>query len=136
GFTHGLVRELTSLVALILGVYATFSFSNIVAEWINIPNIPKEAYFAITFTGVLIGVFFLGRLVEKVVKLMIPALLNNLLGCLFGIAKVWVVCSVIIFFIQNVDSKNVILTEQMVESSFTYIYVEPVVPLIKGWFKF
>ena len=132
GFRHGLIRELASLAALILGVYAASAFSNIVEKWINHPNIPKEIYFAITFLAVLVAVFFLGRLVEKIIKLMIPEFVNNLLGGLFGIAKVAVIFSVVFYFMNSVDSKEVILTKQVKEKSFTYKYIEPVAPYLKG----
>ena len=135
GFTHGLIRELAGLAALVLGIYAAFVFSDMVEKWINYPNIPKELYFAITFIVVLIAVFLLGRLMEKIIKLVIPEFVNNLLGALFGVAKVMVVFSVIFFFIHSVDSKQVILKEQTVEKSFTYKYVEPIAPYLKGWYE-
>ena len=134
GFTHGLIRELAGLAALILGIYAAFMFTDMVEKWLNIPTIPKEVYFAITFLGVLIAVFLLGRLVEKIIKLVIPEFVNNLLGALFGVAKVLVIFSVIIFFIHSIDTKHVILTEKTTEKSFTYKYVEPIAPYIKRWY--
>ena len=134
GFTHGLIRELASLAALIAGVYAAFIFTDWVEKWINNPNIPKEVYFAITFLAVLVAVYFLGRLVEKIIKLMIPEFVNNLLGGLFGIAKVAVIFSVIFYFINTVDSKEVILTQQTQEKSFTYKYIEPIAPKLKEWY--
>jgi len=134
GFTHGLIRELAGLAALIFGIYAAFMFTDMVEKWINYPNISKELYFAITFIVVLIAVFLLGRLMEKIIKLVIPEFVNNLLGALFGVAKVMVVFSVIFFFIHSVDSKQVILKEQTVEKSFTYKYVEPIAPKLKTWY--
>ena len=135
GFTHGLIRELVSLTALIFGIYAAFAFTDLVARWICNPAIPKEVYFAITFLAVLIVVFILGKLMEKVIKLVIPEFVNNLLGGLFGIAKVLVIFSAIFYFIHSVDSKDAILTKQAVEKSFTYKYIEPIVPKIKAWYN-
>ena len=135
GFTHGLIRELISLAALILGVYLAFMFTDLVAKWINHPNIPEEAYFAITFLIVLIVVYILGRLVEKIIKLMIPEFVNNLLGGLFGAAKVLVFFSAVFYFINSVDSKQIILTKHAKEKSFTYKYVEPVVPKMKEYYE-
>jgi len=134
GFTHGLIRELVTLAALILGIYAAFAFSDLVETWINNPNIPQEAYFAITFILVLIAVYLLGRMVEKIIKLMIPEFVNNLLGALFGAAKVLVIFSTLFYFIQSIDSKNVILKKEVTEKSFTYKYIEPVAPKLKEWY--
>jgi len=130
GFTHGLIRELAGLAALILGVYAAFMCSDWVANWINRPEFPKEVYFAITFLGVLVLVYLLGRLAEKLIKLVIPEFVNNLLGALFGVGKVAVFFSVIILFIHSVDSKQVILKPKTTENSFTYKYVEPIAPYL------
>jgi membrane protein required for colicin V production len=132
GFTHGLIRELAGLAALILGIYAAFMFSDWVAKWINTPSIPKEVYFAITFLIVLMAVFLLGRVTEKIIKLVIPEFVNNLLGGLFGIAKVMVIFSVLFYFINSVDSKHVILSQKTTEKSFTYKYIEPIVPKLKN----
>ncbi|MCL2289500.1 MAG: CvpA family protein [Bacteroidetes bacterium] len=135
GFTHGLIRELVSLAALILGIYAAFLFTDLVEKWICNPAIPKEVYFAITFLGVLIAVFILGKFVERIIKIVIPEFVNHLLGGLFGAAKVLVIFSAIIYFIHSVDSKDAILTKQTVEKSFIYKYVEPIVPKIKAWYE-
>jgi membrane protein required for colicin V production len=135
GFTHGLIRELAGLAALILGVYAAFAFSDWVEKWINHPSIPKELYFAITFLGVLVAVYFLGRLTEKIIKLVIPEFINNLFGAFFGVAKVALFFSVVFFFIQSIDSKQVILSKNATEKSFTYKYIEPIAPKVKGWYE-
>jgi membrane protein required for colicin V production len=134
GFSHGLIRELFSLAALILGIYAAFVFTDMVEKWLNNPAIPKEVYFAITFLIVLIAVFLTGKLVEKIIKLVIPDFINNLLGGVFGVAKVIVIFSAVFYFIHNIDSKHVILSEKTVEKSFTYKYIEPIVPVLKKWY--
>jgi membrane protein required for colicin V production len=135
GFTHGLIRELVSLIALVAGLYAAFVFTDLVEKWISNPAIPKEVYFAITFLVVLIAVFLLGKLVEKIVKLVVPDFLNYLLGGLFGITKVLVIFSAVFYFTHSIDAKHVILTKQTEENSFTYKYIEPIVPTLKAWYE-
>ncbi|MDR2970549.1 MAG: CvpA family protein [Bacteroidales bacterium] len=135
GFTHGLIREFVTLAALILGIYSAFIFTDMIEKWINIPDFPKEAYFAVTFLLVLIVVFLLGRLVEKIIKIILPEIVNNILGALFGAAKVIVFFSAAIYFLNSVDSKHVIITEKNKEKSFSYKYVEPVVPTLKEWYE-
>ncbi|MDR0206781.1 MAG: CvpA family protein [Bacteroidales bacterium] len=130
GFRHGLIRELAGLAALILGVYAAFMCSDWLANCINRPEFPKEIYFATTFLAVLVLVYLLGRLAEKIIKLAIPEFVNNLLGAMFGVGKVAVFFSVLILFIHSVDSKQVILKPKTIENSFTYKYVEPIAPYL------
>lgn len=131
GFTHGLIRELFSILALALGIYFSFYFSHIVAGWIGSEKIPDEVYFAITFLLVLIIVFFIGKFFENIIKLIIPEFINNVLGAIFGILKVALVISALIFFIETIDSKEVIFKPEAKEKSFTYKYVQPIVPKIQ-----
>ncbi len=134
GFSSGLVRELASIIALIAGLYASFKFSDWVAVWINNDKIPHELYFAITFFMVLVLVFIAGRFVEKIVKLVIPEILNNLAGALFGAAKIFVIFSALFFFINSIDTKQVLLTPKGKQESILYKYVEPVVPKLKTYY--
>lgn len=134
GFNNGLVRELASIIALVAGLYASFKFSDWVAIWINNDKIPHEIYFAITFFAVLVLVFMAGRLVEKVVKLMIPEFVNNLAGALFGASKVLVIFSAVLFFINSIDTKEVLITPKTKQESFLYKYIEPVVPKLKSFY--
>ena len=134
GFSSGLVRELASIIALVAGLYASFKFTDWVAVWINNDKIPHELYFAITFFMVLVLVFIAGRFVEKVVKLVIPEILNNLAGALFGAAKIFVIFSALFFFINSIDTKGVLLTQKSKQESILYKYVEPVVPKLKTYY--
>lgn len=134
GFSNGLIRELASIVALIAGLYASFKFSDWVEVWIHNDKIPHEVYFAITFFAVLVLVFLAGRFVEKVIKLMIPEIVNNLAGALFGAVKVMVIFSAFLFLINSIDSKEVIITPKTKETSILYKYTEPLVPKIKAFY--
>jgi membrane protein required for colicin V production len=134
GFNNGLVRELASIIALVAGIYASFKFSDWVEKWINNDKIPHEIYFAITFFAVLVLVFMAGRFVEKIVKLVIPEFVNNIAGALFGAAKVLVVFSALLFFINSIDSKEVLITPKTKQDSFLYKYVEPAVPKLKSFY--
>ena len=88
GFKNGLVKEIFSLIALILGIYITYSFSDYVA--MKLPNLPAIGIiaFIITFVSVVIAIHFVGILFEKIVKIMVPNFVNRLAGICFGVIKV------------------------------------------------
>jgi len=102
GFKNGLIKELASILALVLGVWVTLKFSDFVAAKLN--NVPAmhAIAFVLTFMAVLVGVHFAGLFVEKIVKLVIPSFMNNFCGLAFGIVKTMVVVSVVIYFINVV----------------------------------
>lgn len=135
GFKNGLINEVASILALILGVWITIRFSDFVAAKLgDIPAV-KAVAFVLTFLAVLIGVHFAGKMLEKIIKLVIPAFLNNLFGLLFGIAKTMIVISVIFYFINTVDFKQIILKPETKQHSMLYKYTEPIVPMIVGKFE-
>ncbi|MEG1555114.1 MAG: CvpA family protein [Bacteroidales bacterium] len=134
GLKNGLVCELASLSALVLGVWATFKFSDLVASHLGDDKIFKVVAFILIFVTVLVGVHFAGKLVEKVIKLIVPGIVNHLFGLLFGIGKVVLIFSVLFFLINTVDNKQIILKKETKEKSFFYPYVEPAAPWIKGYY--
>lgn len=135
GLKNGLVYELASVVALILGVWATVRFSDVLAAKLGDSQTYKVIAFVLIFVAVLVAVHFAGQLVEKVVKLLIPSVVNNIIGLLFGIFKVMIVLSVIFMFVAKVDKKEVILKPETKEKSFSYKYIEPVAPFLSDWCK-
>lgn len=128
GLKNGLIRELASMVALVLGVWVTFHFSDFVAARLGDTMAVKAVAFVLTFFGVLVAVHFAGILVEKVIKLVIPAWVNHFAGLLFGVAKTIVVISVILYFINSIDFKEMLIKADVKEQSLLYEYIAPVAP--------
>jgi len=133
GFKKGFVIELASLVALILGIYAAIYFSSY-AEYflvnsLNMDNdyIPVTS-FVITFIVVVIVVYALGRILEKLIKMVALGFLNKLAGGAFGILKAAVFIS-IFFLILNHYNINFISAEKK-DNSLIYSPVEEIAPFI------
>jgi len=133
GFKKGFVIELASLVALILGIYAAIYFSSY-AEYflvnsLNMDNdyIPVTS-FVITFIVVVIVVYALGRILEKLINMVALGFLNKLAGGAFGILKAAVFIS-IFFLILNHYNINFISAEKK-DNSLIYSPVEEIAPFI------
>lgn len=131
GFKNGLIRELVSVAALILGVWVTVKFSDVVASWFGDSRMIKIMAFILTFILVLVLVRLVGMLVESVVKIVLPGFINHLFGMLFGIGKVAIIVSVLFYVIRLADPKEVILKKEVKEESFLYSYVTPLFPKCK-----
>lgn len=140
GFTKGLVVEISTLVALILGVYAALHFSDLTAdllrenlhlrgEYLNITS------FVVTFLLVVIVVNLIGRLVTKLMEMVALSFLNRSLGGLLGIAKAVVFLSFALFFVHQFDKNNVLVSQNLKDNSMLYPYVQPVAPQLIDWFS-
>ena len=82
GYKKGIIIEVATLLALVLGIYAALFFSDYTANLLTGSfNISKEYLniiaFIVTFIGVLILVLLLGKLLEKVVNLLLLGFINK-----------------------------------------------------------
>lgn len=130
GFEKGLIIELATLFALLLGIFVSLYFSDVTAEFLRESFGMKTKYlslisFIVTFVLVVIAVNLIGKLIEKLVNVAALGFINKAFGGLFGVLKAVIFLSFIIFFIEKVDKKKVILTEEFTSNSLFYPYIKP-----------
>lgn len=128
GFKHGFVIELFTLLAILVGIYVGIHFSDFVAAWLketfswDSPYLPVIA-FTITFLGVGAMIYFGGKLVEKMVKVVHLSPVNKAFGIVFAVLKMLYILSVLLVLIESYDEKGDFFPEKTKESSLLY---EPV----------
>lgn len=135
GFRKGLIKELASLAALVLGIYLAVMFSDMVAGWmIKYVDISHRWIFIIafilTFVAVVLLVSLLGRALDKIASLAMLGLINRFLGLLFGILKGAFIMSVFILLFNMIDNKEHILKAEVKNMSLLYRPVEAVAPFV------
>ena len=129
GFKKGLILELAMLVGLIIGLYAGLHFSKMAAgliqdtfhvqgEWLPI------ASFILVFILVLLGVYILGKLMEKTAEVMMLGLLNKLGGAIFSVIKMALILSFILFMLNGLAPGGSIFSKEQRQKSFLYKPVE------------
>jgi membrane protein required for colicin V production len=131
GFKHGLIIEVFTLLALVVGLYAGIHFSDYIAKilkttfgW-NSSYVPVVS-FTITFLAVGAMVYFAGKAIEKVVKLTGLTPVNKGFGVLFSILKMIYYISVIIVLIESYDEKSNFFPTETKEQSILYKPVKKV----------
>jgi len=133
GLRNGLIIELASLAALILGIYVALHFSFYAEEYLRENFEVADKYlniisFAITFLIVAVLVYLVGKIIHKLVSIVALGFLNRLAGGIFGFLKAALVLSVILYFLNGFDSG--ILKTDVKEKSFLYSPIESIVPII------
>lgn len=123
GFSNGLVKEVFSLLALTLGIFLSYKLSYLAARHIHAEGAELIA-FAICFIAVVILTIMVGRGVGKVVKIAVPDFVNKICGVVFGVVKVLFICSIALYFLKSIDTKEVILKSKTTQKSLLYPYVE------------
>ncbi len=135
GFTKGLIIEAASLVAFGLGVWGGVHFSDFVAQQINdlfhwkSPYLPVVS-FGITFLCIIILVYFVAKLVQKLVKGMALGGINKVGGAVFGAMKFAMVLSVIIFVMDAIEKSYPLISLKTKEGSVLYKPIGKIAPTL------
>tara|TARA_B100000780_G_scaffold234195_1_gene174525 strand:- start:384 stop:929 length:546 start_codon:yes stop_codon:yes gene_type:complete len=111
GFSNGIVKEVTSLFALLIGVYVAVNFSEFLEpKFIDILHAYQEFVpvlaFGVLFLVSVLCVKALGFFVDRLTKALALGLFSRLFGGVFGFLKVVVVFSFLVFFITDYNLVN------------------------------
>lgn len=125
GFKYGLIIEIFTLMALVMGIYAGIHFSDYAStflkeslEW-NSEYLPVVA-FTITFLAVGAMVYFGGKAIERVVRFTGLSPINKTFGIIFSVIKMGYFMSVLIVLLESYDEKNDFIPEETKKESLLY----------------
>lgn len=135
GITKGLIIEAASLIALGLAVWGGIKFTDFLTVYIraefdwNTKYLPVIS-FAIIFLGILITVYAIAKLLERVVKAASLGFLNKLAGGVFGVLKFGLILSILIFVINAVEKSVQVIPKETKEQSLLYAPVGRIAPVV------
>ncbi len=123
GYKKGLIIEVVSLAALGLGIWGGIYFSdyavNLIVEKVDDKYIPITA-FMLTFLAIVLVVYFLGKLLEKIIDIVQLKFINKLAGACFGLLKFGLIISVLLFITDRYNQRFNFLPENFSENSLIY----------------
>lgn len=126
GVTKGLILSASTLIGLILGIYCGVKFShyaaNLLFEKFEI-DIPILA-FAVTFIVIMLGMYFLGKLLSKFAHALALGIFNYIGGAIFGIVKVALVLMVIMVFFESINQSFNLVDQSLIQGSLLYQYLK------------
>ncbi|MBL4670339.1 MAG: CvpA family protein [Flavobacteriales bacterium] len=125
GFKKGVIIEAASFVALGLGVWGGIKFSAISAKYLSeafdiSEKIMPLISFAVTFILIVIGVFMLAKMLQKIVSMVALGFVNKIAGALFGMLKFGLILSVVINFTNLLNAQVSFIEPEMKKSSILY----------------
>ncbi|MDZ7774281.1 MAG: CvpA family protein [Bacteroidales bacterium] len=141
GFSKGFVIEVTTLLALLAGIYAAINFSFFAGDLIEEYFTIEDKYmsilsFAITFVVVVIVIMLVGRLLEKFIDLIALGFLDKLAGGLFGVLKAVLIISALLLVINTFDHNEKLISPKSKANSLLYTPVAAVLPAILPMINF
>jgi membrane protein required for colicin V production len=125
GYKKGLIIELFTLLALLVGLYAAINFSDYMVEILK-DNLEMTGKYvpvvAFICTFLIIGamVYFLGKVLEKAIKVVQLSAINKFGGICFGVSKMLMVSGVIVVVLESIDQRNDFISGELKETSLLY----------------
>jgi uncharacterized membrane protein required for colicin V production len=103
----------------------------LIHKWTNSqsPYIPLIS-FALVFVGILAGVFFVAKMVEKFAEKSALSFVNKLLGGAIGALKYLLLLSVLFFVVDAIEKNIEIIPVKMKDKSLLYRPVSKIAPMI------
>lgn len=123
GFSRGFVMEIFSLLAWFVAFYVAFNFSDSISNSVIDEPIKEKSYmpsiiFLIILIGVGVGVYLIGKIIEKSVKITMLSLPNKIAGLAFGFVKFLYFSGVVLLLISSFPkSKNILSKETKNDSA-------------------
>jgi len=122
GFRKGVIVELASLLALVLGIYGAIQFSGFVADQLVVyidwdKRYVDLAAFGLTSIAIILGVSLLGKILTSLAKLVMLNGINRMLGLLFGGMKLAVFSGVILIFLMKANALFGFIPTEIIEQS-------------------
>ena len=110
GFKHGLIIEIFTLLALFVGIYVGIHFSDFTAKYLRESLGFESKYlpiiaFTLTFLGVGAMVYFLGKTIEKIIKITQLTPLNKFAGVFFSVVKYLYLLSTVLVILESYDQR-------------------------------
>ncbi len=135
GFINGLVKEVASLAALILGIWGAIRFSAFTAGKLYDYFDMTGQYvgiiaFVITFGVIVIIIHFIGIVADKIVSAAALGFVNRILGMGFGLLKSILIMSVIFVLLNVIDAKRSFLPKDKIEGSYFYNPISDIAPAL------
>ena len=125
GFTKGLIIELASLLALIVGIYGALHFSSFTFEFLSDYFEIKTVYlqlvsYGLTFLIIAVFISFTGKILTMLIRLVALGFINRMMGAIFGGIKALLILSVFISFFDRFNKQFGMVNEDILTSSLIY----------------
>jgi len=136
GFSNGLIKEITGLLSLVIGIYIAVNFSNLLEPHLsgifdNYEKFKPLLAFAILFISVLLVIKLIGYLTDKLTKALALGFLSRVFGGVFGMLKI----ALIVSFLLMIESKFELITKQTKQTALLYMPTSSLLEIVTPHFE-
>ena len=125
GFSKGLILELASLIALVVGIYGAMHFSSFTFDYLSNYIEIEDAYlqlasYGLTFIIIVLVITLIGKIITFLIRMVALGFINRMMGAVFGGMKALLILSVLLLFFDRLNKQFVIVKEEVLNTSVLY----------------
>ena len=131
GFSKGLIKELASILGVIIGVFLAKNYYPYLDIKLK-PIFESEAGFISILSAILIFLLtimvfkIIAKFLTKFLKIIALGLLNRIIGSVFGIFKTVMLLCILVFIFSNINNVTGIIKAEKLSQSFFYSKIEKI----------
>ena len=125
GIRKGFIAQAISIISIIVGIWASARFADVVAAWVaQYITASEQVMKIVAFALILIVVFFLlgllGKALEGIFNFVLLGWLNKLLGVVFALLKTALIVGLIIMAFSSLNDTFHLVKEEVLNESVLY----------------
>lgn len=125
GIRKGFIAQAISIISIIVGIWASARFADIVAAWVaQYITASEQVMKVVAFALILIVVFFLlgllGKALEGIFNFVLLGWLNKLLGVVFALLKTALIVGLVIMAFSSLNDTFHLVKEEVLNESVLY----------------
>jgi len=128
GFLHGFIHEIAVLGTMFVCYFFGFKLASIAAVYLNKiitvdPSTMRIVSLFIAWIAISVGIFFLSKLFEGLIKITALGIFNKIAGAVFGLIKYAFVISLVLYFLNKVSFDSKWINSDAKAKSYLYYKV-------------
>ena len=125
GYRKGFISQAISIVSLVVGIWASARFADMVTAWIAqyitaSEPVLKLVAFALILILVFLALGLIGRLVESILNFAFLGWVNRLLGIVFSLLKTLLIIGLVIILFNSLNSNIGLVKPETLADSALY----------------
>ena len=125
GVKKGLISQAISIISIIVGIWASARFANIVTVWLTqYITTSEQVLKIIAFTLIMVVVFMIlglvGKFLESILKVSMLSWVNKLLGAVFAVGKAFLIIGLIILAFNALNNTFGFVRQEVLSDSVLY----------------
>lgn len=140
GIFKGFISQAISIISLILGAWASARFAGVVCQWMaqyisGSEQTLKIAAFILIFIIVIIALTLIGKLLEKIITLVMLGWVNRLLGAAFALMKWLLVMGLLALAFNAINETFQLVDPELIAQSHLYPMITGIADIVFPYLK-